>query len=184
MEASEVENGGGMSWKMRVLLAIGIYLLITIVLVVVAGNAGKNEEFQPQNEFLLEPWISLDLGFADLSINKAVLYLFLAAGATIAAMTWISKRMEAKPNKIQMAVEVAYDLTRNNIAGNIPEDKLARKWFPYLATLFFFIWFSATSRCRPTRSTRSTSSGSRCRRSRSTRRPRTSRSRSCSRSSR
>ena len=142
MEASEVENGRGMSTKMKVLLAFGLYFLITIILVVVAGNAGKNEEFQPQNEFLLDPWISLDLGFADLSINKAVLYLFLAAGATIAAMTWISKRMEAKPNKIQMAVEVAYDLTRNNIAGNIPEDKLARKWFPYLATLFFFIWFS------------------------------------------
>jgi F-type H+-transporting ATPase subunit a len=33
-------------------------------------------------------------------------------------------------------------VTKNNIAGNIAEDKLARKWFPYLATLFFFIWFS------------------------------------------
>jgi F-type H+-transporting ATPase subunit a len=41
-----------------------------------------------------------------------------------------------------MAMELAYDLTRNNIAGNIPEEKLSRKWFPYLATLFFFIWFS------------------------------------------
>jgi F-type H+-transporting ATPase subunit a len=142
MEATEAEKGGGMSRKMKVLLAVGLYLFVTIVLAVVAGSSGKNEEFQPQNEFLLEPWISLDLGFADMSINKAVLYLLLAAGATIATMTWIANRMEQKPNKIQMAVEVAYDLTRNNIAGNIPEDKLARKWFPYLATLFFFIWFS------------------------------------------
>ena len=53
--------------------------MITILLVVIVGSDGKNEEFQPQNEFLLDPWISLDLGFADMSINKAVMYLFLAA---------------------------------------------------------------------------------------------------------
>ena len=132
------------SWsrKAKVLLALGLYFGITILLVVIVGSDGKNEEFQPQNEFLLDPWISLDLGFADMSINKAVMYLFLAAGATIGVMTWISKRMQREPNKIQMAIEVAYDLTKNNIAGNIPEQKLATKWFPYLATLFFFIWFS------------------------------------------
>jgi F-type H+-transporting ATPase subunit a len=131
-----------LSRKAKIFLALGLYFGITILLVVVAGNEGKNEEFQPQNEFLLDPWINLDLGFADLSINKAVLYLFLAAGLTIGTMTWISKRMQREPNKVQMAVEIAYDVTRNNIAGNIPDEKLAKKWFPYLAALFFFIWFS------------------------------------------
>ena len=92
---------------------------------------------------MLEPWIELDLGFADLSINKAVLYLVLASGATIAAMLFIANRMEREPNKVQMAVELAYDLTRNNITGgNISDEKLAKQWFPYLAALFFFIWFS------------------------------------------
>ena len=42
-----------------------------------------------------------------------------------------------------MAVEVAYDLTKNNITGtNLEGEKLRAKWFPFLATLFFFIWFS------------------------------------------
>ena len=51
--------------------------------------------------------------------------------------------MQHEPNKVQMAVELAYDLTRNNITGgNIPDERLATKWFPFLATLFFFIWFS------------------------------------------
>ena len=58
-------------------------------------------------------------------------------------MTFIARRMQREPNKVQMAVELAYDLTRNNITGgNIPDDKLAKKWFPFLAGLFFFIWFS------------------------------------------
>jgi F-type H+-transporting ATPase subunit a len=87
MEAATAEKDGGMSRKMKVLLALGLYFLITIALALIAGSSGKNEEFQPQNEFLLDPWISLDPGFADMSINKAVLYLFLAAAATIAVMT-------------------------------------------------------------------------------------------------
>jgi F-type H+-transporting ATPase subunit a len=51
--------------------------------------------------------------------------------------------MVDKPNKTQMAVEIAYDLTKNNITrGNLPDTKLATKWFAFIATLFLFIWFS------------------------------------------
>ena len=56
------------------------------------------------------------------------------------------------------------------------------KWFPFIGTLFLFIWFSNLHRLHPAADeharTSSTSSGSRSRRSRSTRRRRTSRSRS------
>ncbi len=132
-----------MSRKAKVFIAVGIYLGITAVLLLVAGSAGENEEFQPQNEFLLEPWIALSIGGIDFSITKAVLYLALASALTIGVMTFIARRMQREPNKVQMAVELAYDLTRDNITrGNIPDEKLARRYFPYLAGLFFFIWFS------------------------------------------
>lgn len=132
-----------MSRKAKILLGVGIYLGILILLLVLLGSEGKNESFQPQNEFKLEPWVSIDVGGIDLSINKAVLYLLLASGLTIGTMTWIARRMSQKPNRVQMAVELAYDLTRNNITGgNIPDDRLAKKWFPFLASLFLFIWFS------------------------------------------
>ncbi len=91
--------------------ALGLYLGITIVLVVILGNEGKNEEFQPQNEFKLDPWIEIDIGGIDFSINKAVLYLLLASALTIVTMTWIARRMQREPNKVQMPVELAYDLT-------------------------------------------------------------------------
>jgi len=131
------------SRKAKVFIALGIYFGITAILLVVAGSAGENEEFQPQNEFLLEPWIALSIGGIDFSITKAVLYLALASALTIGVMTFIARRMTREPNKVQMAVELAYDLTRDNITrGNIPDEKLARRYFPYLAGLFFFIWFS------------------------------------------
>jgi F-type H+-transporting ATPase subunit a len=131
-----------MSRKAKIWLAVGIYFATFILLLLIFGNEGKNEHFQPQNEFKLEPWISLKIGSVDFSINKAVLYLILASAATIAVMVWISRRMTQKPNRVQTAIEVAYDLTRNNITGGNLEGKTATRWFPFLATLFFFIWFS------------------------------------------
>ena len=127
-------------------------------------------------------WIEIDLFGIDMSINRAVFYLFLAATATCFTMTWIAKRMVDKPNKTQMAVELAYDLTKNNITrGNLHDTRLATKWFAFIATLFFFIWFSNMLGYIPLpTNTHETIdiSAPRSRRSRSTPPPRTSRSRS------
>lgn len=131
-----------MSTKAKVFIGAGTYLAIAILMLLIFGSSGKNEDFQPQNEFKLEPWISLHLGGIDLSINKAVLYLVLASGLTIFAMVWISRRMAEKPNRTQTAVEVAYDLTKNNITGGNLDTATATRWFPFLAALFFWIWFS------------------------------------------
>ncbi len=132
----------GLSTKSKALIGLGVYLAIAILMMLVFGSSGKNEEFQPQNEFKLEPWISLEIGGVDMSVNKAVLYLVLASALTVGTMVWISRRMQQKPNRIQTAVEVAYDLTKNTIAGGSLDTKMAARWFPFLAALFFWIWFS------------------------------------------
>ena len=131
--------------KTRTKVLLGLFGLFTLfmILLVVFGSDGKNDAFQPQEEFRLTPWIEINIAGIDMSINRAVFYLFLAAAATCFTMTWIAKRMVDKPNKTQMAVEIAYDLTKNNITrGNLHDTKLATKWFAFIATLFFFIWFS------------------------------------------
>jgi F-type H+-transporting ATPase subunit a len=132
-----------MKTRSKVLIGFGAYLAVAILMVLAFGNAGKNEAFKPQNEFKLESWIPIHLGSLDLSVNKAVLYLVLASALTIATMTWIARRMQQRPNRVQTAVEVAYDLTKNNITGgNIEAGAVAARWFPFIAGLFFFIWFS------------------------------------------
>jgi F-type H+-transporting ATPase subunit a len=143
VEAPEsAAKSGGLSTKNKVLIGIGVYLGIAILMFLIFGSSGKNEEFKPQNEFKLEPWVSIHLGPADLSINKAVLYLVLASALTIGMMLWIARRMQQKPNRVQTAIEVAYDMTKNTIAGGSLDTKMAARWFPFLATLFFWIWFS------------------------------------------
>jgi F-type H+-transporting ATPase subunit a len=131
-----------MRTRNKVLIGFGVYLLVIILLAVLFGNAGKNDEFQPQNEFKLPAWVNIKVFGIDLSVNRAVLYLFLGTVLTIVTMTWIARRMQQNPNRVQMAVETAYDLTRDNIVGQNLEGKYATKWFPFCATLFFFIWFA------------------------------------------
>ena len=57
-------------------------------------------------------------------------------------MVWIAGRMQQRPNRVQTAVETAYDLTKNTIAGNNMSGDVAARWFPFLGALFFFIWWS------------------------------------------
>jgi F-type H+-transporting ATPase subunit a len=131
-----------MSRRAKVLLGVGLYFLTIIVVGAVAGDEGRNEHFEPVEEFRLEPWIDLDLGAVDMSINKGVFYLLLASVLTGGTMAYIARRMKQKPNRVQTAVEAAYQLTFNTIARGNMEPQVAAKWFPFVATLFFFIWFS------------------------------------------
>ncbi len=131
-----------MSRRTKILLFIGGYLAVAIAVYLIFGSEGKNNDFKPQNEFKLEPWIELKIGGLDLSFNKAVLYLLITCTLTIGAMVYVARRMQDKPNRVQTIVEGAYDLTYNQIARNNMSSEAAAKWFPLVATLFFFIWFS------------------------------------------
>jgi F-type H+-transporting ATPase subunit a len=125
-------------------IALGVFIWLApgLILLALVGSEGKNEDFKPQNEFKLDPWVNLKIAGIDLSINKAVLYLALACLLTAGAMIYIAKRMHDRPNRVQTIVEAAYDLTYTQIArGNMP-DATAARYFPFVATLFFFIWFS------------------------------------------
>jgi F-type H+-transporting ATPase subunit a len=120
------------------LICLGLYAGVFVLLLVVYGfTQHKNSEFQIQNEFKLTNWINLGV----FSINRAVLYLFISAILTVITMVWIAGRMQARPNKVQTAVEVIFSMMRDNITrGNMP-DSMAAKWFPFLGTLFLFIWY-------------------------------------------
>ncbi len=131
-----------MSNKRKVFLGLGGLIVLAILVNLVAPSEGKNEEFQPQNEFKLDPWLELKLGPFDMSLNKAVLYLVLAALATCGTMVYIARRMQDKPNRVQTAVEMAYDLASNTITRDNMDSRMANRWFPFIGTLFLFIWFS------------------------------------------
>jgi F-type H+-transporting ATPase subunit a len=130
-----------MSTRRKILFGVlGFYLLSLILIVVIFGFTRRdNEEFQPQNEFKLDTWVNLPGPF---DINKAVMYLVIAGLLTTFTMLWIANRMQARPNRVQTAVEVLFSLMRDNITRGNLDDKMARKWFPFIGALFLFIWFN------------------------------------------
>jgi F-type H+-transporting ATPase subunit a len=131
-----------LSVKRVLLIVAGVYVAGIVILFAAFGSEGENEEFQPQEEFRLEPWIELKIGGLDLSINRAVFYLFLACVLTAGAMVYVARRMQQRPNKVQTAVETLYNLTYNTITRGNMSEQMSKKWFPFVATLFFFIWIS------------------------------------------
>jgi F-type H+-transporting ATPase subunit a len=77
-----------------------------------------------------------------MSINKAVLYLFMGSALTIIAWMYIANRMQARPNRVQTAVETLYQLMKKNITEGNMDQRMAKRWFTLIGTLFLFIWFS------------------------------------------
>ncbi|HEX5308789.1 MAG TPA: F0F1 ATP synthase subunit A [Solirubrobacteraceae bacterium] len=129
----------GLSLRAKLLIAFGIYIGGMILLVILTGVHGtRNTAFEPQNEFKLDTWVSLGV----FSINKAVMYLVIAATLTSVTMIYIARRMQQRPNRVQTAVEVLYRLMRENIVGSNMDEKMAARWFPFIGALFLFILFS------------------------------------------
>ena len=130
-----------MTTRRKILFGVlGFYFLSLLAILVIFGFTRQdNEEFQPQNEFQLDTWIALPGPF---DINKAVLYLVIAGILTCVTMFYVANRMQARPNRVQTAVEVLFSLMRDNITRGNLDDAMARKWFPFIGALFLFIWFS------------------------------------------
>jgi F-type H+-transporting ATPase subunit a len=126
--------------RRKILLAgFGFYVLVLILAVVFFGGGTANDEFKPQNEFQLDTWIDLP---GPLDFNKGVMYLLIATTLTVGTMLYVANRMQARPNRVQTAVEALYALMRDNITRGSMDDAMARKWFPFIGTLFLFIWFN------------------------------------------
>jgi F-type H+-transporting ATPase subunit a len=108
---------------------------LTTVVLAAAGD------FDPSHEFELPAWVSIHVGPLDLSINKAVAYLWLGGLVTILFGIWFMRfGLSLRPSRRQTTGESLYDLLHGQIMeGNMP-GKGRGTWFPYVASLFLFIW--------------------------------------------
>jgi F-type H+-transporting ATPase subunit a len=125
-------------------MRLRLLAILTPFALALASPAGAfalniNENYQPQNEFKLDPWINLPGPF---DINKAVFYVLVATTLTCLTMVLVARKMQQRPNRLQTAVETAYALMRDNITKGNMDTRMAAKWFPFIATVFLFIWFS------------------------------------------
>ncbi len=114
---------------------------LNALLLAVAENGAAEEEFDPSHEFELPAWVSIHLGPIDMSINKAVAYLILAALVTMALGILLMRvRLGVRPDRRQTIGEQIYEIAQTQIAEQGLPTKAISRWFPYVASLALFIW--------------------------------------------
>ncbi len=134
----------GMSPLSKILWSVAAVWLAGIIFFVAVVGFGADKAptvasgvFSPTNEFKLDTWFSA----GPIAFNKGVLYLLLAAAITIGVMLYMVRRLKERPGRLQVAIEMFYDLTRS-MADDSMDDRLSRKYFPLIATIFVFILVS------------------------------------------
>jgi len=116
-------------------------LLATLGLALIAPASAAAEDFDPSDEFNLKEWVPIHLGPIDMSINRAVVYLFLGAALSILigllTMRW---KLAVVAGSRQTVGEVIYDIAQTQVAETGLPTKAMGRWFPYCATLLIFIF--------------------------------------------
>ena len=95
-------------------------------------------EFDPTTEFEQHKWIPIHLGPLDLSITKAVVYLFLGSALTILLGLVLMRGRTL--NRRQTIGEQIYEVAQVQVAEQGLPSKAIGRWFPYVASLMLFIW--------------------------------------------
>jgi F-type H+-transporting ATPase subunit a len=119
-------------------LAMGLSLFLPQVAL---GAGTESEKFDPSHEFELPAWVPIHVGPLDMSINKAVVYLWLAAATTIAlGLLLMRVKLRVDPDRRQTIGEQIYDVAQIQVAEQGLPSKAIGRWFPYVASLMLFIW--------------------------------------------
>jgi F-type H+-transporting ATPase subunit a len=117
-----------------------LFVFATVALLA-PSNALARGEFDPTHEFEQDEWVPIHIGPLDLSITKAVVYLMLGSVLTMALgillMRW---RVRVEPDTRQTFGEQIYEVAQTQIAEQGLPAKAIGRWFPYVATLFLFIF--------------------------------------------
>src|SRR4051794_24208989 len=125
-------EGGGAALMRRALIAVTTFALLA------PASAFARGDFDPTKEFEQHEWIPIHLGPIDLSVTKAVVYLWLGAGLSILIGMLL---MRGKAINRRLAVgETIYEIAQTQVAEQgLPSNSIGL-WFPYVATLMIFIW--------------------------------------------
>jgi F-type H+-transporting ATPase subunit a len=114
-----------------------------LLALVLPTSAFARGEFHPEEEFELNDWVPIHLGPVNMSINKAVVYLWIGGLLTMAIGWFLMRsRLALLPSRRQTIGEAIYEITQTQIAEQGLPSKAIGRWFPYVASLFLFIWVS------------------------------------------
>jgi F-type H+-transporting ATPase subunit a len=126
----------------RVLAAVAVLALTLPAAAFAQTETEEESKFDPSHEWELQTWgPELKIGPIDMSINKAVAYLFLGTIVSILIGVLLMRVKRGRdPNRRQALGETIYEVAQVQVAEQGLPTKAIARWFPYVATLMIFIW--------------------------------------------
>lgn len=94
----------------------------------------------PIHQFEIQKWINLNIGGVDLSFTNASGFMLLGVVMTIAFFGYAAAKGQLVPSRMQSLAEIGYGFVADMVRGAAGEEGL--KFFPFVFTLFFFIFFA------------------------------------------
>jgi F-type H+-transporting ATPase subunit a len=113
-------------------------LAASLVALTLPAQAFARGSFDPTTEFEQHKWIPIHIAGLDLSITKAVVYLFIGTALTI--LLGLGLMRGRTLNRRHTIGEQIYEIAQVQVAEQGLPSKAIGRWFPYVATLMLFIW--------------------------------------------
>jgi F-type H+-transporting ATPase subunit a len=113
-------------------------LALAVTAALVAPSSAFAGDFDPSTEFEQKKWIPIHLGPLDVSVTKAVVYLWLGTALSI-ALGLLLMRGKALTRRLAFGEQI-YEIAQVQVAEQGLPSKAIGRWFPYVSTLLIFIW--------------------------------------------
>ena len=93
----------------------------------------------PVKQFEIEPIVSINVGFIDLSFTNSALAMAFAVAVSSAIFYVGTRRLALVPGRLQSVAELFYEFVANMVKDNVGREGM--RYFPFILTLFLFVFF-------------------------------------------
>ncbi len=93
----------------------------------------------PLHQFEVKTLIPIEIAGFDISITNSAAYMGLAVFLTLALFFVGTSKQAVVPGRLQCLVEMSYEFVANMIKENVGKE--GKKYFPFVASIFFFVLF-------------------------------------------
>jgi F-type H+-transporting ATPase subunit a len=96
-------------------------------------------ELHPLDQFKIEPLIPIHIGGIDASFTNSALLMCITVAVASLIVIWGSRGRALVPSRWQSLAEISYEFIAGMIDDNVGHE--GRDYFPFIFTLFMFIFF-------------------------------------------
>lgn len=103
-------------------------------------NLSFHQIADPIHQFEIKKLFDLNIAGLDLSFTNASFYMLLSVALIIIFFGMAATRGKLVPSRMQSVAEIGYGFVADMVRGSAGEEGL--KFFPFVFTLFFFVFFA------------------------------------------